>query len=67
MPQPNLQTLEKAARNSPRFAELYFDLANAYTLSRKYKKALDAYKKVVELAPNSPLAVEARKEAESLP
>lgn len=54
--------LEKAARNSPRFAELYFDLANAYTLSQKYKKALDAYKKALEFAPNSPLAVEAEKE-----
>ena len=53
--------LEKATKNSPRFAELYFDLANAYTLSREYKKALDAYKKVIELAPDSPLAVEARK------
>ena len=58
--------LEKSARNSPRFAELYFDLANAYTLSRKYKKALDAYKKVIELAPNSPLAVDAQKEIERL-
>ena len=58
--------LEKAVRNSPHFAELYFDLANAYTLSREYKKALDAYKKVIELAPNSPLAVEARKEIEEL-
>jgi tetratricopeptide (TPR) repeat protein len=58
--------LEKAARNSPRFAELYFDLANAYTLSRKYKKALDAYNKVLELAPNSPLAVEAQKKAEKI-
>ena len=58
--------LEKSARNSPRFAELYFDLANAYTLSRKYKKALDAYNKVLELAPNSPLAVDAQKEIERL-
>ena len=58
--------LEKAARNSPRFAELYFDLANAYTLSRKYKKAFDTYKKVIELAPDSALAVEARKGIEEL-
>ena len=58
--------LEKAVRDSPRFAELYFDLANAYTLSREYKKALDAYKKVIELAPNTPLAVEAQKEIKGL-
>ena len=57
---------EKATRNSPRFAELYFDLANAYGLSRKYKKALDAYSKVIKLAPDSPLAVEAQKEAEKI-
>ena len=57
---------EKAARNSPRFAELYFDLANAYRLSQEHKKALDAYSKVIELAPNSPLAVEARKEIKEL-
>ncbi len=57
-----ISILEKATKNSPRFAELYFDLANAYTLSRKYKKALSAYKKVIELAPDSPLAVDAQKE-----
>lgn len=58
--------LEKAAKNSPRFAELYFDLADAYRLSRKYKKALDAYSKVIEFASNTPLAVEARKKAEKI-
>jgi len=58
--------LEKAVKNSQPFAPLYFDLANAYTLSRKYKKALDAYSKVIELAPDSPLAVDAQKEAEKI-
>ena len=58
--------LEKAAKNSPRFAEIYFDLANAYRLSREYKKALSAYRKVIELAPDSPLAVDAQKEIEGL-
>ena len=57
---------EKAARNSPRFAELYFDLADAYRITNDYKKALDAYKKVIELAPDSPLAVEAQKEAKKI-
>ncbi len=55
-------TLEKAVKNSFPFAPLYFDLANAYTLSREYKKALSAYRKVIELAPNSPIAIEAQKE-----
>ena len=58
--------LEKAAKNSPRFAEIYFDLANAYRLSREYKKALSAYRKVIELAPDSPLAIDAQKEIEGL-
>jgi tetratricopeptide (TPR) repeat protein len=57
---------EKATRNSPRFAELYFDLADAYRITNDYKKALDAYKKVIELAPDSPLAVEAQKEAKKI-
>ena len=53
---------EKATRNSPRFAELYFDLADAYRITNDYKKAFDAYSRVVELAPDTPLAVEAQKE-----
>ena len=57
---------EKAVKNSPRFAGLYFDLADAYRITNDYKKALDAYKKVIELAPDSPLAVEARQEAEKI-
>ena len=61
-----IAALEKAVKNSPNSAELYFDLANAYTLSLEYKKALSAYKKVIELAPDSPLAVEARKKAEKI-
>ena len=53
---------EKAVKISPSSAELYLDLADAYRLSREYKKALNAYKKVIELAPDSPLAVDAQKE-----
>ena len=53
---------EKAVKISPSSAELYLDLADAYRLSREYKKALDAYSKVIELAPDSPLAVDAQKE-----
>ncbi len=58
--------LEKAVKNSPNSAELYFDLANAYTLSGEYKKALSAYRKVIEFAPDGSLAVDAQKEIERL-
>ena len=61
-----IAALEKAVKNSPNSAELYLDLADAYRLSREYKKALNAYKKVVELAPDSPLAVDAQKEIKRL-
>jgi len=58
--------LEKAVKNYPRFAESYFYLAKAYSLSREYKKAISAYNKVVELAPESTLAREAQKNANLL-
>jgi tetratricopeptide (TPR) repeat protein len=56
-------SLEKAVMNAPRSAELYFNLAKAYTLSRDYKKGRQAYNRVIELAPESSLAREAEKEA----
>ncbi|MBW2741097.1 MAG: tetratricopeptide repeat protein [Deltaproteobacteria bacterium] len=58
--------LEKAVKNYPRSAESYFYLAKAYCLSREYKKAVSAYNKVVELAPDSPIAREAQKNANLL-
>jgi len=58
--------LEKAVKNYPRSAASYFYLAKAYSLSRKYKKAISAYNMVVELAPDSPLAVDAQKEVEKI-
>ena len=58
--------LEKAVKNYPRSAESYFYLAKAYSLSREYKKAISAYNKVVELAPDSPIAPEAQKNANLL-
>ena len=54
--------LEKAVKNYPRSAESYFYLAKAYSLSGEYKKAISAYNKVIELAPESFLAGEAKKE-----
>ena len=62
-----VQTLEKAVQNAPRFAALYLDLGKAYTLARQYKKALAAYKKVIELAaPDSDLAKKAAEEADRI-
>jgi type IV pilus assembly protein PilF len=58
--------LEKAVKNYPRSAESYFYLARAYGLSGEYKKAVSAYKKVIDLAPDSLLAVDAQKEVEKI-
>jgi len=59
-------TLKKAVNIYPRFAQLYFELAKAYTLSRDYKKALTAYNKIIELVPDSPIAREAKREAKGI-
>jgi tetratricopeptide (TPR) repeat protein len=58
--------LEKAVKNYPRSAESYFYLAKAYSLSGEYKKAVSAYNKVIELAPDSAIAREAEKEVEKI-
>ncbi|MEE8541562.1 MAG: tetratricopeptide repeat protein, partial [Desulfobacterales bacterium] len=52
-------TLEKALKIDPRLAETHFVLAQAYALSKDYKKALAAYAKVVELIPDTPMAASA--------
>ena len=58
--------LEKAVKNYPRSVEAYFYLAKAYSLSGEYKKAINAYNKVIELAPDSFIAGEAQKEVEKI-
>jgi tetratricopeptide (TPR) repeat protein len=55
--------LEKAAEISPDSASVYFELANAYSLNRDYRKAYTAYQKVIALDPDSPLADRAKEEA----
>jgi len=57
------EILERAVKNYPKFALLYDDLAKVYVISHDYKKAVDAYHKVIELAPDSPMAKEAEKAA----
>jgi len=49
-----------------KFAEVYFDLGGAYQLLRKYRKAYSAYNKVIKLAPETFLAVNAKKEIKRL-
>jgi len=58
--------LEKAVKDYPRLGQLYLELARAYALSGKYKKALDAYEKAVEFASNNALAREAETEAQKI-
>ncbi|MFC1488463.1 tetratricopeptide repeat protein [Thermodesulfobacteriota bacterium] len=58
-----VSVLEKAIQEAPRAAELYLFLGNAHILSRDYQKGLNAYNKVIELAPDTPLAQEAKEKA----
>jgi len=59
-------TLETGVKNYPQVAQLHFNLGEAYTLSRNYKKALDAYQKVAELAPGTALSRKAQIEAQKI-
>jgi len=56
-----VKIFEKAVKDYPKFAPLYDDLAKVYVLSHDDEKALDAYQKVIELAPGSPMAEEAER------
>lgn len=58
-----VKLLEKAIKDHPRSVVFYFDLARAYKLSGKYKKALSAYAGIVKLAPGTDLAEKAEREA----
>lgn len=59
-------TLETAIQQYPEAAPLFFELGKAYTMLSEYKKALVAFETVAELAPDSPLAEEAKKEAQRI-
>ncbi|MBN1930326.1 MAG: tetratricopeptide repeat protein [Desulfobacterales bacterium] len=61
-----IATLEKTVQYAPAFAEAYFDLADAYLISQDHKKAYFAYKKVLELKPDSPLARKAANEIDKI-
>jgi type IV pilus biogenesis/stability protein PilW len=61
-----VETLEKTSARYPGIQQIHFDLAHAYVLSRNYEKALKAYEKVIQLASESPLAREAKKETKRI-
>jgi type IV pilus assembly protein PilF len=61
-----VEILESAVKEYPRMALLYFDLATAYTLLHDYESALNAYKKVDELAPKSALARQSEKAVQKI-
>ena len=61
-----VEVLESAVAEYPREAQLYFDLATGYTLLHDYESALNAYKKVDELAPKSALSRQAEKAAQKI-
>ena len=54
--------IEKAVRYSPGVPELQMDLAGAYVLLKEYVKAINIYNKVIEIAPESLMAVQAKRE-----
>ena len=61
-----VEILEGAVKDYPKVALLYDDLAKVYVLSHNDDKALDAYHKVIELAPDSAMAREAEKAAQRI-
>lgn len=58
--------LETGVKYYPRAAQLHFDLGEAYTMARNYKKAYDAFQKVIELVPGTPLARKAQIESQKI-
>lgn len=58
--------LEKAAEEAPKSPAVHFELAKAYALNREYQKAYTAYHKVAGLAPDTPLADNALREANKI-
>ena len=54
------ETFEKIVQLQDRMPQFYFQLAKAYELAGKKEKALKAYRKVIELAPSSEMAKEAK-------
>ncbi len=58
-----VEKLEKAVRLLPENAALHFQLARAYELSLEFEKSYRSYMKVMQLAPETPLAEQAEEGA----
>jgi tetratricopeptide (TPR) repeat protein len=58
-----VEKLEKAVRLLPESPPLHFQLARAYRLALEFQKANRSYLKVIELAPETPLAEQAEEGA----
>ena len=61
-----VSVLEKAVREAPVWPELYLDMGKAYQMAGEYTKALLAYNKVPELAPDSDAAEQALEEIKKM-
>ena len=61
-----VSVLEKAVREAPVWPELYLDLGTAYRMAGEYTKALLAFNKVSDLAPDSEAAEQAQAEIKKM-
>jgi type IV pilus biogenesis/stability protein PilW len=61
-----VDTFEKALQYGNQIPQLHFQLAKAYELENNYKKAITSYKKVIEIAPESEIAEDAKKRIEAI-
>ena len=61
-----VSVLEKAVREAPGWPELYLDMGMAYRMAGEYTKALLAFNRVLELAPDSDAAEQALEEIKKM-
>ena len=61
-----VSVLEKAVREAPFWPELYLDMGIAYRMAGEYTKALLAFNKVSDLAPDSDVAEQALEEIKKM-
>ena len=61
-----VSVLEKAVREAPVWPELYLDMGTAYRLAGQYTRALLAFNKVPDLAPDSDAAEQALEEIKKM-
>ena len=61
-----VSVLEKAVREAPVWPELYLDMGMAYRMAGEYTKALLAFNRVLELAPDSDAAEQALEEIKKM-